>query len=128
MRRSHGGYRTERWGVKDIHAMAVAGQIVTDIGRSAAKTEMLASSRIVATVAATWRRSIVRSSSTRHAHPCGDRCWHRLPTFASPGQLFPLATLTPSLDEARLPVDIEVDAEVAADARGQSPACAGATR
>lgn len=49
-------------GVKDIHEVpndVVAGQIeavVTDIGVQAAKTGMLASSRIVATVAATWRR------------------------------------------------------------------------
>ena len=58
-------------GVKSFHEVpddVVAGQIeavVTDIGIQAAKTGMLASSSIIATVAATWRRLGVDGSARR---------------------------------------------------------------
>lgn len=123
-------------GVKDIHEVpndVVAGQIeavVTDIGVQAAKTGMLASSRIVATVAATWRRlelSVPLVVDPVCASMHGDPLLAPSALDSLRGQLFPLATLlTPNLDEARLLVDIEVvDAGVAA-CGGQSPACAGA--
>lgn len=122
-------------GVKDIHEVpndVVAGQIeavVTDIGVQAAKTGMLASSRIVATVAATWRRlelSVPLVVDPVCASMHGDPLLAPSALDSLRGQLFPLATLlTPNLDEARLLVDIEVvDAE--SQRGGQSPACAGA--
>lgn len=109
-------------GVKDIHEVpndVVAGQIeavVTDIGVQAAKTGMLASSRIVATVAATWRRlelSVPLVVDPVCASMHGDPLLAPSALDSLRGQLFPLATLlTPNLDEARLLVDIEVvDAE-----------------
>ncbi|WP_031670437.1 bifunctional hydroxymethylpyrimidine kinase/phosphomethylpyrimidine kinase [Mycobacterium tuberculosis] len=109
-------------GVKDIHEVpndVVASQIeavVTDIGVQAAKTGMLASSRIVATVAATWRRlelSVPLVVDPVCASMHGDPLLAPSALDSLRGQLFPLATLlTPNLDEARLLVDIEVvDAE-----------------
>jgi hydroxymethylpyrimidine/phosphomethylpyrimidine kinase len=105
-------------GVKSFHEVpddVVAGQIeavVTDIGVQAAKTGMLASPSIIATVAATWRRleltvPLVVDPVCASMH--GDAL---LPTSALDSlrdQLFPLATLvTPNLDEVRLLVDIDV--------------------
>ena len=108
-------------GVKGFHEIPVdviAGQIeavACDIGIQAAKTGMLASSDIIATIADTWRaqglaRRRCRWSSIRCArrctatHYCTRARWIR---FGA--ELFPLATLvTPNLDEVRLLVDIDV--------------------
>ncbi len=94
-------------GVKDIHEVpndVVAGQIeavVTDIGVQAAKTGMLASSRIVATVAATWRRlelSVPLVVDPVCASMHGDPLLAPSALDSLRGQLFPLATLlTPTL-------------------------------
>ncbi len=105
-------------GVTSFHEVpgdVVAGQIeavVTDIGIQSAKTGMLASSGIIAAVAATWCRLkltvplvVDPVCASMHGDPllAGDA----LETFRS--QLFPLATLvTPNLDEVRLLVDIDV--------------------
>jgi hydroxymethylpyrimidine/phosphomethylpyrimidine kinase len=109
-------------GVKSFHEVpddVVAGQIeavVTDIGIQAAKTGMLASSRIIGTVAATWRRlaptvPLVVDPVAASMH--GDALMAREALDSLRDQLFPLATLvTPNLDEVRLLVGIDVvDAE-----------------
>jgi hydroxymethylpyrimidine/phosphomethylpyrimidine kinase len=109
-------------GVKSFHEVpddVVAGQIeavVTDIGIQAAKTGMLASSRIIGTVAATWRRLVptvplVVDPVAASMH--GDALMAREALDSLRDQLFPLATLvTPNLDEVRLLVGIDVvDAE-----------------
>ncbi|SPM33140.1 Hydroxymethylpyrimidine/phosphomethylpyrimidine kinase, partial [Mycobacterium rhizamassiliense] len=109
-------------GVKGFHEIpddVVAGQIdavVTDIGVQAAKTGMLASPRIIDTVASTWRRlgltvPLVVDPVAASMH--GDALMAPAALDSLRGQLFPLATLvTPNLDEVRLLVDIEVtDAE-----------------
>jgi hydroxymethylpyrimidine/phosphomethylpyrimidine kinase len=109
-------------GVKSFHEVpddVVAGQIeavVTDIGIQAAKTGMLASSRIIDTVATTWRRlgltvPLVVDPVAASMH--GDALMAPPALDSLRGQLFPLATLvTPNLDEVRLLVGIEVvDAE-----------------
>jgi hydroxymethylpyrimidine/phosphomethylpyrimidine kinase len=109
-------------GVKSFHEVpddVVAGQIeavVTDIGIQAAKTGMLASSRIVDTVATTWRRlgltvPLVVDPVAASMH--GDALMAPSALDSLRGQLFPLATLvTPNLDEVRLLVGIDVvDAE-----------------
>ena len=105
-------------GVKGFHEVPhhiVAGQIeavVTDIGIQAAKTGMLASSGIIATVAATWRRleltvPLVVDPVCASMH--GDALLAPSALDSLRDQLFPLATLvTPNLDEVRLLVDIEV--------------------
>jgi hydroxymethylpyrimidine/phosphomethylpyrimidine kinase len=105
-------------GVKSFHEVPdefVAGQIeavVTDIGIQAAKTGMLASSRIIGTVAATWRRleltvPLVVDPVSASMH--GDSLMAPSALDSLRDQLFPLATLvTPNLDEVRLLVDIEV--------------------
>jgi hydroxymethylpyrimidine/phosphomethylpyrimidine kinase len=105
-------------GVKGIHEVpdeVVAGQIeavVTDIGIQSAKTGMLASSTIIAAVAATWRRlgltvPLVVDPVCASMH--GDALLAREALDSLRDQLFPLATLvTPNLDEVRLLVDIEV--------------------
>jgi hydroxymethylpyrimidine/phosphomethylpyrimidine kinase len=105
-------------GVKSFHEVpddVVAGQIdavVTDIGVQAAKTGMLASSDIIATVATTWRRldltiPLVVDPVCASMH--GDALLAPSALDSLRAQLFPLATLvTPNLDEARLLVDIEV--------------------
>ncbi len=105
-------------GVRSFHEVptdVVAGQIeavVTDIGIQAAKTGMLASSGIIATVAATWRRlgltvPLVVDPVCASMH--GDALLAPSALDTLRGQLFPLATLvTPNLDEVRLLVDIEV--------------------
>jgi hydroxymethylpyrimidine/phosphomethylpyrimidine kinase len=109
-------------GVKSFHEVpgdVVAGQIeavVSDIGIQSAKTGMLASSEIIAAVAATWRRlrlsvPIVVDPVCASMH--GDPLLAREALDTLRTQLFPLATLvTPNLDEVRLLVDIDVvDAE-----------------
>jgi hydroxymethylpyrimidine/phosphomethylpyrimidine kinase len=105
-------------GVKGFHEVpddVVAGQIeavVTDIGIQAAKTGMLASSSIIGTVAATWRRlgltvPLVVDPVCASMH--GDPLMAPDALDSLRDQLFPLATLvTPNLDEVRLLVDIEV--------------------
>jgi hydroxymethylpyrimidine/phosphomethylpyrimidine kinase len=109
-------------GVKGFHEVpddVVAGQIeavVTDIGIQSAKTGMLASSRIIAAVAATWRRleltvPLVVDPVCASMH--GDALLEASALNSLRDQLFPLATLvTPNLDEVRLLVGIDVvDAE-----------------
>ncbi|BBZ37225.1 bifunctional hydroxymethylpyrimidine kinase/phosphomethylpyrimidine kinase [Mycobacterium conspicuum] len=109
-------------GVKSFHEVpddVVAGQIeavVGDIGIQAAKTGMLASSDIITTVAATWRRlglSVPLVVDPVCASMHGDALLAPSALDSLRGQLFPLATLvTPNLDEVRLLVDVEVvDAE-----------------
>ncbi|MDT5146391.1 MAG: hydroxymethylpyrimidine/phosphomethylpyrimidine kinase [Mycobacterium sp.] len=105
-------------GVKGIHEVpddVVAGQIeavVTDIGIQAAKTGMLASSAIVASVADTWRRlrmtvPLVVDPVCASMH--GDALLAASALDTLRDQLFPLATLvTPNLDEVRLLVGIDV--------------------
>ena len=105
-------------GVKSFHEVpddVVAEQIdavVTDIGVQAAKTGMLASSDIIATVATTWRRldltiPLVVDPVCASMH--GDALLAPSALDSLRAQLFPLATLvTPNLDEVRLLVDIEV--------------------
>ncbi|UXA07709.1 bifunctional hydroxymethylpyrimidine kinase/phosphomethylpyrimidine kinase [Mycobacterium sp. SMC-2] len=109
-------------GVNGFHEVpddVVAAQIeavVTDIGVQAAKTGMLASSRIITAVAATWRRlgltvPLVVDPVCASMH--GDALLEASALDSLRGQLFPLATLvTPNLDEVRLLVGIDVvDAE-----------------
>ena len=109
-------------GVNSFHEVpddVVAGQIdavVTDIGIQAAKTGMLASSRIIDTVAATWRRlaptvPLVVDPVAASMH--GDALMAPEALDSLRDQLFPLAELvTPNLDEVRLLVGIDVvDAE-----------------
>ncbi|WP_301145776.1 bifunctional hydroxymethylpyrimidine kinase/phosphomethylpyrimidine kinase [Mycobacterium simiae] len=105
-------------GVKSFHEVpedVVAGQIeavVTDIGIQAAKTGMLASPRIIDTVAATWRRleltaPLVVDPVAASMH--GDALMAPAALDSLRGQLFPLATLvTPNLDEVRLLVGVDV--------------------
>lgn len=117
-------------GVKGFHEIptdVIAGQIeavATDIGVQAAKTGMLASSEIIATVAETWRDvsggtvPLVVDPVCASMH--GDPLLHPSAIDSLKGQLFPLATLvTPNLDEVRLLVDIDVvdDASQRAAAR-----------
>ncbi|AKN18329.1 bifunctional hydroxymethylpyrimidine kinase/phosphomethylpyrimidine kinase [Mycobacterium haemophilum] len=109
-------------GVKDFHEIpdeVVASQIeavVTDIGIQSAKTGMLASSAIITTVAATWRRleltaALVVDPVCASMH--GDALLAGEAVDSLRDQLFPLATVvTPNLDEVRLLVGIDVvDAE-----------------
>jgi hydroxymethylpyrimidine/phosphomethylpyrimidine kinase len=105
-------------GVKSFHEVpdgVVAGQIeavVSDIGIQAAKTGMLASSAIIAAVAATWRRleltvPLVVDPVCASMH--GDALLAPSALDSLRDELFPLATLvTPNLDEVRLLVDVEV--------------------
>ncbi len=105
-------------GVKGFHEVPddfVASQIeavVTDIGIQAAKTGMLASSGIIAAVAAAWRRleltvPLVVDPVCASMH--GDPLMAREALHSLRDQLFPLATLvTPNLDEVRLLVGIDV--------------------
>jgi hydroxymethylpyrimidine/phosphomethylpyrimidine kinase len=107
-------------GVKAFHEIPddiVAGQIeavVDDIGIQAAKTGMLASSGIIATVADTWREQGLAGTVPLVVDPVcasmhGDPLLHPSALDSLRGQLFPLATLvTPNLDEVRLLVDIDV--------------------
>ncbi|CAM3374565.1 bifunctional hydroxymethylpyrimidine kinase/phosphomethylpyrimidine kinase [Mycobacterium frederiksbergense] len=105
-------------GVKGFHEIpldVVAGQItavVDDIGVQAAKTGMLASSEIIATIAETWRGldtgvPLVVDPVCASMH--GDPLLHPSALNSIRTELFPLATLvTPNLDEVRLLVDVEV--------------------
>jgi hydroxymethylpyrimidine/phosphomethylpyrimidine kinase len=105
-------------GVRSFHEVpndVVAGQmeaVVTDIGIQAAKTGMLASADIVATVAATWRRlgpavPLVVDPVCASMH--GDPLLAPSALDCLREQLFPLATLvTPNLDEVRLLVGVDV--------------------
>jgi hydroxymethylpyrimidine/phosphomethylpyrimidine kinase len=105
-------------GVKGFHEVpddVVTGQIeavVTDIGIQAAKTGMLASPRIIDTVASTWRRlglSVPLVVDPVAASMHGDALMAPAALDSLRTQLFPLATLvTPNLDEVRLLVDIDV--------------------
>ena len=122
-------------GVKGFHEVpddVVAGQIeavVTDIGIQAAKTGMLASSAIIGTVAATWRRleltvPLVVDPVCASMH--GDALLAPEALDSLRAQLFPLATLvTPNLDEVRLLVDIDVVDSTIAARRGEGAARAG---
>lgn len=105
-------------GVKGFHEVpldVVAGQItavVDDIGIQAAKTGMLASAEIIATIAETWRSldlqvPLVVDPVCASMH--GDPLLHPSALNSIRTELFPIATLvTPNLDEVRLLVDIEV--------------------
>ncbi len=107
-------------GVKGFHEIpldVVAGQIsavTSDIGIQAAKTGMLASSDIIATVAETWRAEGLSGLVPLVVDPVcasmhGDPLLHPSALDAIRTELFPLATLvTPNLDEVRLLVDIDV--------------------
>ena len=107
-------------GVKGFHEIpldVVAGQIsavTSDIGVQAAKTGMLASSDIIATVAETWRSEGLAGSVPLVVDPVcasmhGDPLLHPSALDALRTELFGLATVvTPNLDEVRLLVDIEV--------------------
>ncbi|OBG30363.1 bifunctional hydroxymethylpyrimidine kinase/phosphomethylpyrimidine kinase [Mycobacterium sp. E3198] len=105
-------------GVQGFHEVpgdVVAGQIeavVGDIGIQAAKTGMLASSDIIAAVAAAWRGlgsavPLVVDPVCASMH--GDALLAPSGLDSLRDQLFPLAALvTPNLDEVRLLVDIDV--------------------
>ncbi|HUO41158.1 MAG TPA: bifunctional hydroxymethylpyrimidine kinase/phosphomethylpyrimidine kinase [Mycobacterium sp.] len=107
-------------GVKGFHELPadiVADQIeavASDIGLQAAKTGMLASSEIIATVADTWRRLGLAGAVPLVVDPVcasmhGDPLLHPSALETLRGELFPLATLiTPNLDEVRLLVGIDV--------------------
>jgi len=107
-------------GVKGFHEIPdeiIAGQIeavVSDIGVQAAKTGMLASSDIIATVASTWREQGLAGTVPLIVDPVcasmhGDPLLHPSALDSLRGELFPLATLvTPNLDEVRLLVGIDV--------------------
>jgi hydroxymethylpyrimidine/phosphomethylpyrimidine kinase len=107
-------------GVKGFHEIPVdmvAGQIeavVTDIGIQAAKTGMLASSEIIATVAQTWRELALSGVSPLVVDPVcasmhGDPLLHPSALDSLRTEMFPLATLvTPNLDEVRLLVGMDV--------------------
>ncbi|OBK90459.1 bifunctional hydroxymethylpyrimidine kinase/phosphomethylpyrimidine kinase [Mycobacterium sp. 1165178.9] len=105
-------------GVQSFHEVpddVVAGQIeavVGDIGIQAAKTGMLASPRIIDTVATTWTRlglSVPLVVDPVAASMHGDALMAPAALDSLRNQLFPLATLvTPNLDEVRLLVDVDV--------------------
>ncbi|MCV7230190.1 bifunctional hydroxymethylpyrimidine kinase/phosphomethylpyrimidine kinase [Mycolicibacterium komossense] len=116
-------------GVKAFHEIpldVVAGQIsavTSDIGIQAAKTGMLASAEIIATVTETWRAEGLAGTVPLVVDPVcasmhGDPLLHPSALNSIRSQLFPLATLvTPNLDEVRLLVDIDVvDAQSQRDA------------
>lgn len=107
-------------GVKGFHEIpldVVAGQIevvAADIGIQSAKTGMLASSEIIATVADTWRAAGLADTVPLVVDPVcasmhGDPLLHPSALDTLRTELIPLATLvTPNLDEVRLLVDIDV--------------------
>jgi hydroxymethylpyrimidine/phosphomethylpyrimidine kinase len=107
-------------GVKGFHEIPVdviAGQIEAvagDIGIQAAKTGMLASSEIIATIAETWCSEGLAGVVPLIVDPVcasmhGDPLLHPSALDSLRTELFPLATLvTPNLDEVALLVDIEV--------------------
>jgi len=105
-------------GVKSFHEVptdTVVAQIETvvpDIGIQAAKTGMLASERIIAAVATTWRTlqltvPLVVDPVSASMH--GDALLATSALDALRNKLFPLATLvTPNLHEVRLLVGVDV--------------------
>jgi len=107
-------------GVKGFHEIppdVIDGQIIAvteDIGIQAAKTGMLASSEIIATVAETWQAHGLHGTVPLVVDPVcasmhGDPLLHPSALNAVRAKLFPLATLvTPNLDEVRLLVDVDV--------------------
>ena len=107
-------------GVKGFHEIPVeviAGQIeavASDIGVQAAKTGMLASSEIIATVANTWRGLGLAETVPLVVDPVcasmhGDALLQPGALNSLRSELFPLATLvTPNLDEVRLLVEVDV--------------------
>jgi hydroxymethylpyrimidine/phosphomethylpyrimidine kinase len=107
-------------GVKGFHKIpeeTIAAQIAvvaSDIGLQAAKTGMLASKEIIATIAETWRAEGLAGNVPLVVDPVcasmhGDPLLHPSALDAFRAELFPLASLiTPNLDEVRLLVDIEV--------------------
>lgn len=107
-------------GVKGFHEIpldVIAAQIAavtSDIGVQAAKTGMLASSEIIATVADTWRKVGLAGTAPLVVDPVcasmhGDPLLHPSALDSLRRELFPLATLvTPNLDEVRLLVDVDV--------------------
>lgn len=107
-------------GVKGFHEIpldVIAGQIeavASDIGLQAAKTGMLASGEIIATIADAWRNLGLAGTVPLVVDPVcasmhGDPLLHPSGLDSYRTELFPLATLvTPNLDEVRLLVDIEV--------------------
>jgi hydroxymethylpyrimidine/phosphomethylpyrimidine kinase len=107
-------------GVKGFHEIpddVIAGQIeavASDIGLQAAKTGMLASSRIIGVVAQTWREQGLAETVPLVVDPVcasmhGDLLLHPSALDSLRTELFPLATVvTPNLDEVRLLVGIDV--------------------
>jgi hydroxymethylpyrimidine/phosphomethylpyrimidine kinase len=107
-------------GVKGFHEVPddiIAGQIdavASDIGVQAAKTGMLASSRIIDVVAQSWQQLGLAGTVPLVVDPVcasmhGDPLLHPSALDSLRRQLFPLATLvTPNLDEVRLLVDVDV--------------------
>src|SRR6478609_4207178 len=107
-------------GVKGFHEIPVeviAGQIeavTSDIGIQAAKTGMLASSAIIATIAEAWGSQGLADVVPLVVDPVcasmhGDPLLHPSALDSLRAQLFPLATLvTPNLDEVKLLVGIDV--------------------
>lgn len=107
-------------GVKGFHEIpldVIAGQIeevAADIGLQAAKTGMLASSRVIDTVAGAWVSQGLAGSVPLVVDPVcvsmhGDPLLHPSALNSLREKLFPLATLvTPNLDEVRLLVGTEV--------------------
>lgn len=110
-------------GVRAFHEIPVdiiAGQIsavVSDIGVEAAKTGMLASTEIIATLADTWRNlgpggSIPLVVDPVCASNAGEPLLRPSALDTMRDELIPLATLvTPNLDEVRLLVGIDVTDE-----------------
>lgn len=102
-------------GFHEIPGDVVAAQIAavsTDIGVQSAKTGMLASAGIIATVADTWRRLALTAPLVVDpvcASMHGDSLLPPSALESLRRNLFPLATVvTPNLDEVRLLVDIDV--------------------
>jgi hydroxymethylpyrimidine/phosphomethylpyrimidine kinase len=107
-------------GVRGFHEVpedTIAAQIevvASDIGLQAAKTGMLASKEIIATVARSWRELGLAGTVPLVVDPVcasmhGDPLLHPSALDSFRAELFPLAALiTPNLDEVRLLVDIEV--------------------
>jgi hydroxymethylpyrimidine/phosphomethylpyrimidine kinase len=98
--------------VPDDVVAAQMRAVVTDIGVQAAKTGVLASSAIIAAVAATWREldlSVPLVVDPVCASMHGDALLAPPALDTLRESLFPLATLvTPNLDEVRLLVGIDV--------------------
>ena len=104
-------------GFHEIPSTVIAGQIeavATDIGFQAAKTGMLASSKIIETVAGCWRDLGVAGTVPFVVDPVcasmhGEPLLHPSALDTLRTVLFPLASvITPNLDEVRLLVGIDV--------------------